>query len=704
MARSFRLFCAIGALSLAVPAHADPALDTFARDVSRTEGVRAVKALQRSYAQYAQFGLWDQIGALFAADGTFVFDGQIKPGETATGPAAVAAFLRNRYGGGSEGIEADGLSTMFIENPLVNLSEDGNSAKARWDVLIFHGHGGKARIEGGIFENDYVLDHGVWKIEVAHYYPQFDGPYEKGWVNWGGGDLPIVPHHFDVRTAGIPIPPPQGAAPASSATLAELQARVDSLNDKDRIYSLQSAYGFYQDRKMWDDVVDLFADDGVVEVGGQGVWRGKDGVRRWLSTMGPAGLNHGELNDQVQFDVTVTIAPGGNEAWARGIELGMLGEADREKGWWQVTTFVNRFIKQDGVWKLRELRRFPLMKTDIFQGWGKSRIVDPVPAGAAAPDAAVPLADSVAAGVAMPAFLAPNPVTGQPIAPAGKARLVATTALTGPAAPGTAKPIELDEAKRRLARSAAFDGVENVSAAYGYYLDDSMPRGFAGVLADKGFKMSPFSGFYIGRDRVISARVGGEPPPETRPGISYHWLIQPVVQISEDGRSAKGRFRLFQPRTGKEVGKAGAFFGASFWGGMYHDRYVLEDGVWRVWELTLDEPYITPVAWTDGVWAKAKDPDPNEPNRTFRGGNFAPDVPLTALGKREEHFAGGPGETLRWPSIMPMWFGYTNPVTGRRPELYEPQCVPCAVRPDLRLDANGYQEPPDAPEANRAED
>jgi len=28
--------------------------------------------------------------------------------------------------------------------------------------------------------------------------------------------------------------------------------------------------------------------------------------------------------------------------------------------------------------------------------------------------------------------------------------------------------------------------------------------------------------------------------------------------------------------------------------------------------------------------------------------------------------------------------------------------VPCAVHPELALDRNGYQEPPDAPVANRA--
>src|SRR5690606_17367383 len=265
------------------------------------------------------------------------------------GPSAIAALLRTRYGGGNEGIEADSLSTMFIDSPVVNLAVDGESAKARWQTMIFHGRGAEARIEGGVFINDYVREDGVWKIAKAHYHPQYDGPYEEGWINWGGGDLPVVPYHFDQDTAGVPIPPPVGPAPATDATLALLQARVDVLNDVDRIRNLQSAYGYYADRKLWDDVVDLFAENGVVEVGGQGVWRGRAGVRRWLESIGPAGLSHGQLNDRVQNDVLVTILPGGNEAFARGIELGMLGEADQEKGWWEVAVFHNRFVKEDGV-------------------------------------------------------------------------------------------------------------------------------------------------------------------------------------------------------------------------------------------------------------------------------------------------------------------------------------------------------------------
>lgn len=699
MKRAFALISPGLALLLSVPARADPALDSFAQDLSRTESLRAVRALQDSYAQYAQYGLWKEVGALFSPQGQFVFDGQIKPAQTAAGPAAIAAFLRARYGGGREGLAADGLSAMMIDSPVINLSADGNSAKARWQTLIYHGHDGRARIEGGVFVNDYVREGGVWKIATAHYYPQFDGPYEEGWVNWGGGDLPIPPYHFDADKAGIPIPPASDPAPVTKASLAALQKRVDTLNEEDRIRNLQAMYGFYADRKMWDDVVDLFADNGAVEVGNQGIWRGKAGVRRWLESIGTAGLGHGQLNDRVQFNVMVTIAPGGNEAYARGTEFGMLGEADQEKGWWEIATFRNRFVRENGVWKIREMRRFPVMKTDIFQGWGKSRIVDPAPAGAHKPDTA-----AGATGPVMPPFLGVHPVTGKRVAAPGGTRAVAAAPLTGAIRAATPAPVALDEARRRLARSVAYDGSVNASAAYGFFLDDSNPGGFSDLIAEKGFKVTPFSGYYVTRARVKAARVAG-PIPTTRPGISYHWLVQPVFLVSDDGRSVTGHVRLFQPRTGKTVGKKGDFFGASFWGGMYYNQYVLEKGVWKIWNLSLDEPFINPAAWGDGLWAKAKDPpppDPDAPPRRFPGGNFPPDIPIKSLGKRADHYWGGNGETWDWPTILPMWFEYTNPVSGRVPELYHPDCVPCVVRPDLRLDANGYQQTPDAPAANKS--
>jgi hypothetical protein len=591
LVRALVAACALAAVACPAAAQVPDgqALPALARDVERVESLRAIKTVQRLYAQYAQYGLWSEIGDLFAPQAQFTFDGQVRQGQTMTGPGQIAAFLRTRYGGGHEGLEPGDTRLMMIEQPVVTLAPNGREATGRWAVLIFLGGGGKAAIEGGIFVNDYRMTDGRWRIAGARYFPQYAGPYETGWTNWGGGDLPIVPYHFTRDEAGVPIMAPDGAAPATAASLADLSARIRRLNDEDSVRNLQAAYGYYADRKMWDDVVDLFSADGAVESGGER-YVGKDGVRRWLETMGPAGLTHGQLNDRPQFDTTVEVAPGGNEAWVRGIELGMLAEADQEKGWWEGTAFRNRFVREDGVWKLKEVRRFTLFRSDYDLGWGADR--------SGSPDRAP-----------MPAFLGAHPVTGRAIALHGAAANAADGRLTGPApAAAAAPPMSLDEARIALRRSLAYDATENVSSAYGDYLDDFQSDNFSGLLATEGFKMSAFAGYYVGRERVAEAgrRVWG-PAPETRSGVSFHWRVQPVILVSDDGRSANQRVRLFQPRTGKTVGEPRGFYGAYFYSGMYHDQYVLEDGVWRMWNLSLDEPYMGTVDWKSG-WQRARDP------------------------------------------------------------------------------------------------
>ena len=38
------------------------------------------------------------------------------------------------------------------------------------------------------------------------------------------------------------------------------------MNDEDKVRNLQNAYGYYMDRKMWDDVTDLFTADGALSI------------------------------------------------------------------------------------------------------------------------------------------------------------------------------------------------------------------------------------------------------------------------------------------------------------------------------------------------------------------------------------------------------------------------------------------------------
>jgi hypothetical protein len=65
-------------------------------------------------------------------------------------------------------------------------------------------------------------------------------------------------------------------------------------------------------------------------------------------------------------------------------------------------------------------------------------------------------------------------------------------------------------------------------------------------------------------------------------------------------------------------------------------------------------------------------------------------VPISELGKLQEHYRGGTGEPWAWPKILPMWWGYKNPVSGRQPELFLPDCVPCEYSPNMSMVKHGY--------------
>ncbi len=235
--------------------HAADSVDALAQDVGRLDALRQAKDLQRTYVQLAQGGQWNAMGALFTRDAQF-----IRGSESVAGSAAIANWLTQHRGGGRQGLAPGALHFEMIDQPLANLSPDGQSVKVRWDGLLFAGDGkGGTRIEGGIYENEYQREGGVWKISVSRYFPQYDGDYDKGWRNTDNADLGIAPYHFTLDETGVPLPPAPTAAPKSKASLAELEARVAQFNDEDAVANLQHAYGYYVDRRMWDDVVDLFA-------------------------------------------------------------------------------------------------------------------------------------------------------------------------------------------------------------------------------------------------------------------------------------------------------------------------------------------------------------------------------------------------------------------------------------------------------------
>lgn len=655
----------------------------LARDLERAESVRAVKRLQAAYAQYAQAGLWNDMALLFTDSAEVIYGA-----DRVQGRRAVATYFLNKLGGGVHGLPAGAVHAKMIVRPVVTLSQDGASAKGRWSEFSTSGRlGANAEWAGGIHENEYIKERGVWKIARLHYHVQYAGSYDAGWRPLEP-DTKVVPYHFTAATVGTPAPPvasdadlvvPNETTQQLSARVATLEPRLDRLVEEGAITNLQNVYGYYVDRKMWDDVADLFTEDGVLSIANLGVYEGAKSIRRGLEVHGPPGLRRGELNDHVLFDVVAEVAPGGTEGRARGLDLVILGDTASGTATLGLSVFETAFVKIAGKWRVREMRIYPAAKTDYYQGWAKSALVDPPPPPAVAPDRpANGLHSAVAVG-----FFFRHPVTGTVVKHTPGTRVVAP--LSAPATRPPAAPrapdltAQLDEAERKLRVASAYDGVENISSAFGDWLDDFKWESFSALFAEKGRRRKYQVGFYVGPARILKAETTMYGPTRSpRTGVAIHYRMQPVIDVAPDGRSAKLRTRLFHisiNNTRPGVIKSG----------MYpNDAAVLENGAWRFMNSSIDESYFESASYQDG-WARAREPVPapasapgvtRPPTMMERlVATFPPDTLLADMPRRQQGFI--PGAVIRWPDIVPMWFHYVNPISGRVPEFYCPDEFTC---------------------------
>jgi len=203
---------------------------------------------------------------------------------------------------------------------------------------------------------------------------------------------------------------------ARLAGLASRAARVDDINE---IENLQGSYGYYTDKMLWDEVVDLFTGDGTMEIGPSGVYAGKDSIRRYLYSLssGQQGPLEGELFEHAQLQPIVTVAPDGLSAKARWRALIMTGTHGAGSGGnWGEGPYENEYVKEDGVWKISKLHWYATFIAPYEGGWvntGKQAVDRYALGRGVEPDRPSSETYEPYPGVYVPPFHYKNPVSGE---------------------------------------------------------------------------------------------------------------------------------------------------------------------------------------------------------------------------------------------------------------------------------------------------
>lgn len=172
------------------------------------------------------------------------------------------------------------------------------------------------------------------------------------------------------------------------AKLAEMDSRLTVREDELDVKKLQYLYGYLIDKCMYDQTVDLFADDAEVRFFG-GVWKGKEGVRRLYVDRFRKRFTHnnngpidGFLLDHPQIQTIIDIDEDGKTARLRGRSTMQAGrhqdyEGDephlKSRQWWEGGLYENTYTKgDDGKWRIQVLNYFPHWHADFDKGWAKT--------------------------------------------------------------------------------------------------------------------------------------------------------------------------------------------------------------------------------------------------------------------------------------------------------------------------------------------
>ena len=169
------------------------------------------------------------------------------------------------------------------------------------------------------------------------------------------------------------IPAPAAAQSATDREIAELTSRVERLEGHRAVKKLQRAFGYYVDRGLWGEAADLFADDGTIEIGLDGVYAGRERIAEYLKRLhgGQEGLVYGQLNEWVTLQPSIRVAADGRSATARWRDLGMLGQY-KQHAEWRDGIYENTYVKGgDGIWRIRSLHLWVNFEAPYEKGWAR---------------------------------------------------------------------------------------------------------------------------------------------------------------------------------------------------------------------------------------------------------------------------------------------------------------------------------------------
>lgn len=173
-----------------LPAQDLDAIEAAVADTERRlallEDVNALERLHSAYGYYLARNQWDHLAGIFMDHGTI----EIALRGVYVGKASVRRNL-DLYG--EQGIHHGVQHNHMQYQPVIHVAPDGQTANVRSRAFSIMGNYGQAGFfMAGVYENEFVKEDGIWKIEKDQVFNTYFAPYDIGWKNPPPRDPPGI--------------------------------------------------------------------------------------------------------------------------------------------------------------------------------------------------------------------------------------------------------------------------------------------------------------------------------------------------------------------------------------------------------------------------------------------------------------------------------------------------------------------------------
>jgi hypothetical protein len=151
-----------------------------------------------------------------------------------------------------------------------------------------------------------------------------------------------------------------------------LEQKVQKLDDIEAIKRLQKVYGFYLERGMYQEIVDCFSDSPDVSLNWlEGQYRGKEAVKKYFAFLCKEFAPPQLLHQLMQLVGVVDVNEDGVTAQGRWYGFGGLLFPELMGGYRMLASgiYENKYVKEDGVWKMLSFTWMMPYVLHIPEGW-----------------------------------------------------------------------------------------------------------------------------------------------------------------------------------------------------------------------------------------------------------------------------------------------------------------------------------------------